>query len=328
VIHVFHRSDNVIISSEPGLGDPLPSGLLWCDLFEPTAEERRKIETAFGILLPSAEEMREIEPSARLYAEGEALYMTATILWRSDEPLPAADPITFILHPSALVTLRYANPRPVAYFSEALIRGRVSCHRPDEALIGLLDRFVARFADVLERVSIELDRLSRSIFDPDGPNRGGGSRDLQGVLKALGREEDLTSTARESLLSIARLVRFLLPQLEVGTWAPTREIKNKIKSLRIDIESLSEHAAFETAKVGFMLNATLGMINVEQNRIIKLFSVVAVAFLPPTLIASIYGMNFEFMPELAWPIAYPLALLLMVASAALPFWYFRRKGWL
>jgi magnesium transporter len=307
-------------------GQPLPGDPVWLDLFEPTADERARVEAATAIALPSREEMREIEPSSRLYVEGEASYMTATVLNRADDPNPSADPITFVLTRRTLVTLRYVDPRPVSSFAARIARQPNACGAAEDALVGLLEAFIDRFADILERVSLDLDHTSRAIFDTT-PGRPGGERDLQAVLKTLARNDDLASTARESLLSLSRVIRFLGTVLESAPKKESKELKARLKTASRDIVSLAEHASFETNKVNFLLNATLGMINIEQNRIIKLFSVAAVVFLPPTLVASLYGMNFKHMPELDWTLGYPMAIGLMILSAVLPYMFFKRKGW-
>ncbi len=331
MITAFVPRNGAVERVEIGSGQELPANPLWLDLFAPTQDEAMRVQAALGIVLPSREAMREIEPSSRVYVEGDASYMTAQILARADEPTPMSEPLTFILARKTLVTLRYADPRPVATYAARLCRHAVTCHSGEDALIGLVEAFVDRIADILEKVGLDLDAVSRQIFN-EGEHRGKppGERDLQGVLKTLGRNDDLASTARESLLSLSRVVRFLGQGLDAndrGDKRSIKELKARLKVVVRDIASLNEHAAFESNKVNFLLDATLGMINIEQNRIIKLFSVAAVVFLPPTLVASIYGMNFKAMPELEWGLGYPWALLLMALSAVLPYLYFKRKGW-
>lgn len=324
MLYAYSSRDSHVDRIEVFSGQALPANSLWLDLFEPTVEERGRVEAELGVSLPSREEMKEIEPSSRLYHEGEAVYMTATVLNRADDPNPSADPITFVLARRTLVTLRYVDPRPVTAFATRIARQPGSCSGAEEALVGLLEAFVDRFADILERVSLDLDQTSRMIFDP-AP--GGGERDMQAVLKTLGRNDDLASTTRESLLSVSRVARFLGTTFEAGSKKEQKELKTRLKTLDRDIASLAEHSSFETGKVSFLLNATLGMINIEQNRIIKLFSVAAVVFLPPTLVASLYGMNFKHMPELEWAYGYPMAICLMILSAIVPYLYFKGKGW-
>lgn len=326
MLFAFIRSGALVERIEVRPDQPLPADPVWLDLYEPTVDERARVEAQLAIALPSREEMREIEPSSRLYVEAEASYMTATILNRADDPNPSADPITFVLSRRTLVTLRYVDPRPVNSFAARIARQANACGGAEDALIGLLEAFIDRFADILERVSLDLDQTSRLIFDTQ-PSRKGGERDLQAVLKTLARNDDLASTARESLLSISRVIRFVESVMDAWPRRDLKELKARLKTASRDITSLAEHASFETNKVNFLLNATLGMINIEQNRIIKLFSVAAVVFLPPTLVASLYGMNFKHMPELEWTLGYPMAIGLMILSAVVPYMFFKRKGW-
>ncbi len=304
----------------------LPTDALWVDILDPSAEERTRVEAAFGIALPTHDEMREIEPSSRLYSENGAAFMTATVLAQADTPHPSSDVITFILARRMLITLRYTEPRPFAIYAHKLCRAPTeTVNGGEDVLIGLLEAFVDRIADVAERIGAELDRVSKDIFQVGNSST---AADLQSVIRALGRNEDLASSTRESLLSLTRIIRFHAATFESESKKETKEVKTRVRSLQRDIDSLNEHVAYESHKINFLLDATLGVVNIEQNRIIKIFSVAAVAFLPPTLIASIYGMNFQFMPELHWEHGYFVALGLMVLSAILPLLYFRKRKWL
>jgi magnesium transporter len=198
-------------------------------------------------------------------------------------------------------------------------------------LISLLEAVVDRAADHLERVGSIVDDTSREIFNRS--RTSGGRRrkgpNLQTLVEKIGEEGDFTSKMRESLVSIGRMGAYMTAVLD--TMKAAREIKDhrsRLKILQRDIISLTDHATFQSGKINFLLDAVLGLINIEQAGIIKIFSVAAVVFLPPTLVASIYGMNFEFMPELKWVYGYPFALGIMVLSAVLPWLYFKRKGWL
>jgi magnesium transporter len=246
----------------------------------------------------------------------------------ADAPLPQRASITFILTGRALITLRYVEPRPVAIYSQKLLRGQEGCSCGEEALVGLLESFIDRIADILEKVNQDLDQVSQTIFAEGPTGQRGGGRDLQAVIRALGRNDDLVSTIRESLLSLTRVISFLTATLTAVGDKSAKDMKARLKSARNDIVSLNEHAAFESHTINFQLDATLGMINIEQNGIIKIFSIAAVVFLPPTMVASIYGMNFKDMPELNWTAGYPWALGLMLVSALVPLIYFKRKGWL
>lgn len=304
----------------------LPTDALWVDILDPSAEERTRVEAAFGIALPTHDEMREIEPSSRLYSENGAAFMTATVLAQADTPHPTSDVITFILARRMLITLRYTEPRPFAIYAHKLCRAPTeTVNGGEDILIGLLETFVDRIADVAERIAADLDRVSKDIFQG---GQAASAQDLQNLIRALGRNEDLASSSRESLLSLTRIIRFHAATFEAESKKETKEVKTRVRSLQRDIDSLNEHVAYESSKINFLLDATLGMVNIEQNRIIKIFSVAAVIFLPPTLVASVYGMNFEFMPELQWEHGYFVALGLMALSAALPILYFRKRKWL
>jgi magnesium transporter len=332
MIHAYVPRNGSVERVDIAADTPVPATAMWFDVFEPTPEERGRLETALHVQLPTREEMQEIEPSSRLYSEGDVSYMTATIMAHTDTPFPMAEPITFVLTRRALITLRYHEPRPIRTYSQRLMKNPGSCNTGQEVLVGLLEALVDRIADVLERVALDLDAQARIIFESGPAQPTGSQRDMQAVIRALGHDEDLATSARESLLGLNRVIRFLTQAIEaaspeIQSKKEIKEQKQRIKTLLGDMASIGEHAAFELHKVNFLLDATLGTINIEQNRIIKLFSVAAVVFLPPTLVASIYGMNFQHMPELEWLLGYPMAVVLMVLSAVLPYLYFKRKGW-
>jgi magnesium transporter len=250
--------------------------------------------------------------------------MTATVLSRSDTDQPEITAVTFILSSDCLVTVRYAEPRPFSRFALRAQRRYCGINSAEAALLGLLETIIDRLADILERIAMQIDNTSRDVFgDPVAGNERG--RDFQVVLRHIGRQGDLTSKVRESLASLERLLTFMqaLRGHKIG-----KSRRAQLKTLSRDIRSLSDQVAFLSGKIGFLLDATLGLINIEQNGTIKIFSVMAVLFLPPTMIASIYGMNFTHMPELSWPFGYPIALLLMLLSAAIPYWFFKRRRWL
>jgi magnesium transporter len=235
-------------------------------------------------------------------------------------------PVTFALAGERLVTLRYHDPRPFRTYpahAEHMPSGCASAHA---VLFGLLEEIVDRLADLLERAAEEIDGISRAVFSRRAPGARE-AQDFRAILERIGAKGDLLSNIRYSLLTLERMLGFL-SQLTMERAKGEKMLRAHAKSLARDTRSLVDHAGYLTQKVTFLLDATLGMISTEQNQIIKIFSVMAVAFLPPTLVASIYGMNFEAMPELGWPYGYPLALGAMVLSALLPLWYFRRRGWL
>jgi magnesium transporter len=299
-------------------GDALRPEAVWIDLLAPTREEELLIEAALAIELPTREEMREIEISSRLYQENGAMFMTANVLTHVDAGNPETEPMTFILVGQRLVTIRYANPLPFRSFAVQVQRQPGLADTGDVALASLLDAIIDRVADVLERVQHDMNQVSKAIFRRE-------KTDFEEALRKVGQAENLTSRSRESLLSIARVLSFLSRPSEVK---PNKALGRALKTLSRDVMALADHCNFLGNNITFLLNAVLGLSSIEQTNIIKIFSVVAVIFLPPTLVASIYGMNFKYMPELEWPIGYPLSLVLMVLAGILPYVYFKRRGWL
>lgn len=300
--------------------------IVWADLITPTRDEEAMIEQWLGVGVPTREEMEEIEISSRLYVEDGAYFMTATMPSQADSDDPVMSPVTFVLRRNLLVTIRYHEPRAFQTFPMRAEKVSTGCTSGETILIGLLEAIVDRLADVLERASRGVEAISKDIFNPTATKASKRDRDFQRLLKDIGRKETLTSDIRDSLTSLQRLSGFLANA--VGQGKGGKDSKAHVKTLSRDVLSLTDHANFLSQKITFLLDATLGMINIEQNGIIKIVSVAAVVFLPPTLVASIYGMNFELMPELKWLFGYPFALGMMVVSAILPYWYFRRRGWL
>ena len=318
------------------LCDALPSTLegasgvaVWIDVHAPTPEEDRQVETLLGISLPTREEMEEIEVSARLYQEDSAEFMTITAILRSDTDEPETTPLTFVLKGNTLLTLRYAEPKAFAnYLVRAQKPGAVSCSSGELIMMALIEAICDRLADALERVGRDIDAVSRSVFRrKPGDKPLSNPQDLQAIIEKIGRGGDLLTMVRESLVSINRVLTYHTT-LDAQDKQRVKDARARSKVLYRDVVALTDQATFLSTKVNFLLDATLGLINLQQNQIIKIFSVAAVVFLPPTLVASIYGMNFEHMPELKWPLGYLWAIALMIASAVLPYYFFKRKGWL
>jgi magnesium transporter len=307
-----------------GEGAEVPPSAVWIDLATPAIGEDKTVERLVGIEIPTREEMQEIEVSSRLYVENGARYMTATLMCQSDTVSPRTTPITFILAGHRLVTVRYDEPRPFMIVGHKLGRMCPQNVTGEVVLMDLLDAVIDRSADILERVGLEIDQVSHEIFEPSGA--AGRSRSYTDILKSIGSKGDLTSKVRESLVSIGRLVLFLANEADNLKWA--KDMRAQLKSMQRDVGSLSDHATYLTNKIQFLLDAMLGMVSLEQNNIIKIFSVAAVVFMPPTLIASIYGMNFKHMPELDWEFGYPIAFVVMVIAAVLPYFFFKWKKWL
>jgi len=304
--------------------DPLQSldRVLWLDLVNPTDAEEATLESRLGIDIPTREEMKAIEVSSRLYHEGDATFMTATLPARTDTDDLLMLPVTFVLFDGKLITVRYHEPRAFKTFPQRAEQVSLGCTRGDVILIALLEAVVDRIADVIERAQIDVDSVSHDIFATD-PTRT--THDFHGVLRLIGRKGDLVSNLRDSLVSLQRLVGFFGHR--TVQQSADKDLRGRIKTVSRDLQSLTDQTAFLSQKITFLLDATLGLVNIEQSNIIKIFTIAAGVFLPPTLIASVYGMNFVHMPELRWPLGYPLAVVAMVLSMVVPYWYFKRRGW-
>lgn len=307
--------------------EPLGEGVAWLDVFQPTPEEARYIEATLGISVPNTEEIWKNRVLNRFYEEHGVHYMTAAIITKVDSPHPETSAVTFILAPEYLLTIRHIAPTSFMNFTQRLLQKPQKF--PDSAHIfeGLASEIVMRVAHNSELVVEELDAISHDIFGvnvfEEGKKKQSQSHLMQEVLKRLGTCADLNSKINESLHGFQRLLCYVQQ-----THGQDSFMVSHLQLLQTDTNALMQQTAFLSDKITFLLDATLGMINVEQNIIIKIFSVVAAFFLPPTLISSIYGMNFSHMPELSWTEGYPFALALMIICALVPYLYFRKKGWL
>lgn len=295
-----------------------PEDVIWVELVSPDRHEEAILEGGLQLDLPTSREMAQIEPSSRLYMESGATFMTASLLSRSEEEHPILTPVTFVLVGGRLVTLRYEPLRAFSAFTQRLTSPDYAEANGADLFLDLLDAVIERLAEVLERGSERVQASSNAIFDRP---RGAA---FEPLLTSLARTQSLAAMARTSLAGLARLASFaaLAPEIAAKPSAQAH-----LASVQQDIQSLTEHAAAQSAHISFLLDAALGLINIEQNVSIKAFSIFTVVLMPPTLIGAIYGMNFEVMPELTWPWGYPLSILLMVASGVVPMLWFRRKGW-
>jgi magnesium transporter len=315
MINILRRGGGGVQTIAAGPGWTPDPEIIWIDLVKPTREEELAVEAALGLQLPTVEEMEALEPSSRLYQEGGATFMTATLLARSHEQAPFATPATFVLAGGRLITLRYEDLKAFTIFA-----GRPHEEASGAAVaLNLFDAVVERLAQILDDTGDRVEMVSQAIFKrPEGG-------DFRPLLTGLAQAQSLTALARASLVSFARAVSFAALAHEI---AEDGECTAHLESLARDVQSLTEHAGHQSGHVAFLLDAALGLINIEQNGIIKFFSVVAVVFMPPTLVASIYGMNFRLMPELSWPFGYPMALAIMVIVGVAPYVIFKRRGWL
>lgn len=313
-----------IMERESVADEPMPESLVYLDLLNPTRAEETQAEGYLHYQLPTREEMQEIEESSRLYSENGALYMTAWVTYGLDTSEPDNTSVTFVLSPATLTTVRYANPQPFRNLPELLRRQGSGPLCSDAVFLKILEAIVARIADGLQSVEGDLKRLSQNIFraKSNGTNPQQDC-DLNEVVKLLGRRYNLIANMRESLLSLSRMLQFYLHH--ASQWMPG-ELAPQFRSVARDVQSLDEYTNQQSQEMGFLLDSTLGLINIQQNQIIKIFTIASVLFLPPTLIGTIYGMNFKILPETAWTWGYPFALLLMVISGILPIFYFKRRN--
>lgn len=314
---------------DPAKLSALPKGVVWLDLLDPTPAEEALAEKLLGADIPTREELAEIEPSSRLYQTKAATYMTMSVLHGVHAGEPANDPIGFILTDKFLITVRYVDPTPFILFAEHIYaEPELDCDARS-MFVRLLDTIIDRLADEFEVAVNEIEAISRHVFSH--PSHGGGhrrhqpERRLEALLLRIGKAQQLLAQLRESTVSATRLLTFLASIEAMATDAPNAR---HVGSLIADVNALSDHSNFLGDNLVFLLDANLGLITLEQNFVMKIFSIFAVVFMPPTLIAGIYGMNFDHMPELRWLLGYPYALGLILVSAVLPFWFARRKGWL
>jgi magnesium transporter len=305
----------------------IPDEAAWIDLEEPTKDEEKLVERCIGVNVPTQAEMAEIEPSSRLYERNGALYMTVSALRGVDEHLPTTTPIGFVLANNRLVTVRYATPKPIRTFENHARRDPELVPDGPTALVRLLDAIIDRLADEIEQVSAIMEQLSQQIFQEQQDQRRIPADKLTALLTSIGRTQTLLTKIRYSAVSTLRMLSFMAGSNLVHDESQ-KELRHHVTSLTTDVTSLSEHASFLTDSLQFLLDASLGLISIEQNAAMKLFSWAAVILLPPTLIAGIFGMNFHYMPELNWHYGYPISLGLMFVTAVGPYLYFKKRGWL
>ena len=291
---------------------------VWVDMESPTDVEKGWILDRFGLTIPEDIVAEDLESSARFYEEDNGeLHIRSDFLIDDDEA-PRNVRVAFILLNNVLFSI-HNEDLPV--FRLLRLRARripAMIEDAKDVLLKLYDADAEYSADILEGIYDKLEKVSERVLKKD-VNDAVASE----VLSAIAREEDLNGRIRRNVMDTRRAVSFMMRSrmLNAEQFEESRQI------LR-DIDSLDSHTAFLFDKINFLMDATVGFININQNKIIKIFSVASVALLPPTLIASLYGMNFKFMPELDWALGYPYALALMVASALVPMWYFRKRGWL
>ncbi|MCZ8078208.1 MAG: magnesium transporter CorA family protein [Fuscovulum sp.] len=299
------------------------SDAIWIDMLRPTEAETAAV-MALGVDVPTLEDMEEIEISNRLYRENGTDYMTVQLTGHSETNTPLAGPVTFILSPGRVVTVRHHDSRPFETYPTRAEKVGPGCTSANRVFLSMIEEIIGRLADLLESSGRSLDSTSRSVYTPGG--RGQNQKRLEVALRQIGREAELLGHIRLALLTLSRALGFYsqTARERMGDEGMAPVTANLLR----DIDSLEVHTDFLSQRVALASDATLGMINLSQNSTVRIVSVVAVLFSPPTLIASIYGMNFDVMPELAQPWGYPAALVSMLAASLAAFLYFRWKNWL
>jgi magnesium transporter len=330
MIVVYTLEGDHLVARNASVGDTLPENAVWIDLHNPTHDEDIQTETWTKASIPTREDMGEIEESSRFYAENGGQYLTAPILYFTEDKHHAISPISFILTGPFLVTVRYSEPRSFSLFVSRATKpgnGLINANCSGVTiLLGIIEAVTDRIADILEGVAADIDQNSHQIFRRSDNDKPMTTKNFRDSLTRIGGQGAFLSKVRESIAGVSRLLVYLAAITEQNTYK--KETRAWIKSLERDTQSLSTYVDFLSNKITFLLDTVVGLISIEQNAIIKIFSVAAVAFMPPTLVASIYGMNFHFMPELDKIWGYPMAIGLMIASAVIPLLIFRKKGWL
>ncbi|MDT8311710.1 MAG: magnesium/cobalt transporter CorA [Methylophaga sp.] len=287
----------------------------WIDALEPDEDERALLATLFSDEVPDVEDVEEIEASARCFVDQDGLHVHSMFLSASEGRHHTVS-VALILQSGRLIAIRDDELSDFRLLRLRARRGQVNCHTPTALLVTLLEQKVENHADTLEDIHRQLEKVSHFVLEEE-------NSDLEDAIDQLAKLEDSNGKMRLCLMDTQRDISFLLrhlPQVE--------EYRDTLYEILRDLETLMSHTTFLFDKINFLMDSTQGFINIKQAQIIKTFSIAAVVFLPPTLIASIYGMNFNVMPELSWQFGYPLAIGMMIAAGIAPYWVFKRKGWL
>jgi magnesium transporter len=317
-----------MLTKYPAAADSPDSGCtkaFWIDLYDPTAEEAAVVAGEYAVRVPSRAALQEIETSSRVRAEGRTLYVSMPLASRDEANAYTPVPLGFVLSPDLLVTIRYSELHAFAGVEAHVQDGTHTCSAA--VFVALLEGLVDFGADTLEKLGADLAGVSARAFGKHPGQRARRKRvaaTLRQSLDEVGTAGDHLSRFRESLLGLQRISGFVTDA--AAEWLPA-EFNVRLQTVRQDLRSLVDYEEHLFAKTQFLLDATLGLISTEQNDIFKVLTIVSVVGIPPTLIASMYGMNFHAMPELSWEYGYPYALGLILLSTVLPIVWFKRRGW-
>jgi magnesium transporter len=309
--------------------DSIPPEVNWIDAFRPELHEIAFLERILGIEIPSLEDLSEIENSSRLYLEKGHLFLSTPVHFHTISGMPRTTPLGLVLSKQLLLTVRFKPIKALDQFRETSARQALLAPGGPGALIAILEIIIDRVADELELIGADLDRLSEKIFDGDSSKQVVRPREKAGdhlkfLLRKVGRAGDHAGKISDVLLGLARLIPFVMTN---ATDYLSGEPKGQLKSLQRDIASLKDYQLHLTNKIQFLLDATLGLTNIDQNDIFRILTAVSVIGIPPTFITSLYGMNFKIMPELEWHYGYLFAWIAIALSALVPAFWFKRQGW-
>ena len=288
----------------------------WIDVLDPSEEEREQLEQYLRTELPESDDVEEIESSARYFVDGAGIHVHSLFLAQA-EGRPTTVTVAFILQKDRLISLREEDSPDFRLLRMRVRRGQIEASNPRDFLVSIFEQKVENLADALEDIHRELEEISRLVLE-----RAEGE-DLEEAIGELARLENSNGKVRLCLMDTQRSISFLQKHQRY-----TPEQSETAREIMRDVETLLSHTTFLFEKINFLMDAAQGFINIEQNQVIKIFSIAAVVFLPPTMVASIYGMNFQVFPELHWKYGYLWALALMVVSGVAPYWYFKMKRWL
>jgi magnesium transporter len=317
MLHVFNIVNATLKELRSGSGE-MPVSITeaaWIDVTDPSPAERVMIESIHKAPLPDPDDMEEIEASARFFIDSAGIHVHSLFLYQS-EGRHKTDSVAFILNDKQLLTLRDTELPDFRLLRMRAHRGWVEAKNSLDIMLALLEQKVENLADSLENIHQRLEDVSHLVLEDE-------EGELEEAIDRLAKLEDSNGKIRMCLMDTQRSISFL--QRHIRSYP---EQQDTCREIYRDIETLMSHTAFLFEKINFLMDAAQGFINIEQNQIIKIFSIAAVVFLPPTLVASLYGMNFQLMPELQWEFGYPMAVILMILSGIAPYWYFKRKGWL
>jgi magnesium transporter len=327
MILAYIISNGTVVRKEIVPGDPLPSNMVWIDMYAPSVDEKKYIEKSFNIDVLTSEEISRIEVMSPFYKSKEAYYMTLTTISKNENGHFDGTPFTSVMTHNCLITLHYTEMLVIDTFLNLTKFDLDIYKNPAVLLSALTEVFTHDVGELLEKIGNEMNDLIQQVFTKPKRNKViHDSKNYNDIIALIGNGGNTISRCRESLVSINRLIIYFT-QIERDKIA-YKEHGLRLRHISREINSLTEYANFLSQRISFLLDATLGLLSVEQNMIVKVFTIASAVLMPPTLIASIYGMNLKYMPETQWDYGYPLILFIMFISAVIPLYFFNKKGWL